>query len=352
MCIGRASMRSDFMHIAIGEASRVSIGRGMPDRLLPLRSGRERAVVITQSPVAHIAHNVCAKLEAEVSVVDLLEVPDRDEAKSWRVVADLYDRLAELNLGRHDTVVGVGGGAVTDLAGFVAATWLRGIESVMVPTTLLGAVDASVGGKTGINHAGKNLVGAFWHPSVVAVDLDVLDELPDALRLEGTAEIVKAGFIADPTILSEYERHGIDAALDVVVPKAIAVKAEVVTEDFRESDRRAILNFGHTLGHGVEVIAGIPHGHAVAIGMVAAGAISASRYGFDGSSLTELVFSLGLPVAAADLSRQAVLDKVARDKKRTADGVRMVLLRNIADVVVEPVTAEELDLGLRTIGIE
>lgn len=336
---------------SIGEESRIWVGRGLPSPLLPQRPGRERAVVITQSPVTHIADRVHRTLGSEVPSVDVIEVPNRDDAKTWPVVASLYDRLAELNIGRHDTVVGVGGGAVTDLAGFLAATWLRGIESVMVPTTLLGAVDASIGGKTGINHAGKNLVGAFWHPRVVAVDLDVLDALPLSLRLEGTAEIVKAGFIVDPSILDEYRRSGMDAALDVVVPRAIAVKASVVGEDFREGGRRAILNFGHTIGHGVEAITGVPHGHAVAIGMVAAGAVSAARYGFDGGALTELIFSLGLPVASAGTSRQAVLDKVARDKKRTAAGVRMVLLRDIADVVVEPVTEDELDIGLNAIGI-
>jgi 3-dehydroquinate synthase len=132
----------------------------------------------------------------------------------------------------------------------------------------------------------------------------------------------------------------------------IQVKADVVSEDFREGGRRAILNFGHTIGHGIETVTGIPHGHAVSIGMVAAGAISASRYGFDGGSLTELLFSLGLPVASAGASRTSVLEKVARDKKRTSAGLRMVLLRNLADVVVEPVTEEELDLGLRAVGIK
>lgn len=333
--------------ILIGEESEILVGRGLPAEVLPARAGREQVVVITQSPVRRIADAVADRMGGAT----VIEVPDRDAAKAWPVVAALYDRMAELNIGRHDTVVGVGGGAVTDLAGFVAATWLRGIESVMVPTTVLGAVDASIGGKTGINHAGKNLVGAFWHPRRVVVDLDVLDTVPTPLRLEGAAEIVKAGFIADPVILEEYRARGAEASLDVVVPRAIAVKAEVVAEDFREGGRRAILNFGHTIGHGIEAVTGIPHGYAVSIGMVAAGAVSAARYGFDGGSLTDLLFSIGLPIASAGTSRQAVLDKVARDKKRTADGVRMVLLRGIADVVVEPVGPDELELGLAAVGI-
>lgn len=338
--------------ILIGDESEILVGRGWPDRLLPERDGREQVVILTQAPVRSIAEEVADHMSAEVGRTTVLEVPDRDEAKAWPVVADLYDRMAELNIGRHDTVVGVGGGAVTDLSGFVAATWLRGIESVMVPTTVLGAVDASIGGKTGINHAGKNLVGAFWHPRRVLVDLDILDAVPMPLRLEGAAEIVKAGFIADPAILDEYRARGADAVLDVVVPRAIAVKAEVVSGDFREGGRRAILNFGHTIGHGIETVTGIAHGFAVSIGMVAAGAVSAHRYGFDGSDLTELLYSIGLPIASAGTSRNAVLDKVARDKKRTSEGIRMVLLRAIADVVVEPVTADELDLGLRAVGID
>lgn len=333
--------------ILIGDESEILVDRGLPSEILPARAGREQAVIITQAPVRHVADAVAGR----VGAATVIEVPDRDAAKAWPVVAGLYDRMADLNVGRHDTVVGVGGGAVTDLAGFVAATWLRGIESVMVPTTVLGAVDASIGGKTGINHAGKNLVGAFWHPRRVVVDLDVLESVPTPLRLEGAAEIVKAGFIADPVILEEYRARGAEASLDVVVPRAIAVKAEVVAEDFREGGRRAILNFGHTIGHGIEAVTGIPHGYAVSIGMVAAGAVSAARYGFDGGGLTDLLFSIGLPIASAGTSRQAVLDKVARDKKRTADGVRMVLLRGIADVVVEPVGADELDLGLAAVGI-
>lgn len=338
--------------IVIGEVCEILVERGLDGGVLPARPGREQAVVVTQAPVAETATRVAELLAGEVETVRQLEVPDRDAAKTWSVVGRLYDRLAGWTVGRHDTIVGVGGGAVTDLAGFVAATWLRGIESVMVPTTLLGAVDAAVGGKTGINHAGKNLVGAFWHPRRVLVDLDLLDRLPRPLRVEGSAEIVKAGYIADPVILDAYRTDAIDAPLDVVVPRAIAVKAEVVGEDFREGGRRAILNFGHTLGHGVETVTGMPHGHAVAVGMVAAAAVSQARYGFEASPLAELVSSLGLPVEVVGVGRDEVLELVARDKKRTAEGVRMVLLRGIADPVVEPVTAAEIELGLAAVGIE
>jgi 3-dehydroquinate synthase len=335
----------------IGEESEVVVGRGRARPALPVRPGREQAVIVTQAPVAAIAREVADELDAEVGAVHLIDVPDRDAAKTWEVVASLYDQLAARSLGRHDTVVGVGGGAVADVAGFVAATWLRGIESVLVPTTLLAAVDAAIGGKTGINHAGKNLVGAFWHPRRVIVDLDVLEGLPVALRREGSAEILKAGYVGDPAIVAAYQRDGIDTRLDEVVPRAIAVKVGVVSEDFRESGRRAILNFGHTIGHAVETVTGLAHGHAVSVGMVAAAEVSRVRYGFDATSLTHTLFSLGLPVASAGTSKRAVLDLVARDKKRTAGAVRMVLLREIADPVVETVTEAELDAALEAVGI-
>lgn len=335
--------------ILIADASEILVGRGLLDQVLPARPSREKVAVLTQPGAQSIGEQVASSLSIEST---LIRLPDRDEAKSLKTVGDIYDRLAELNVGRHDTIVGVGGGSVTDVAGFVAATWLRGVESVLVPTTMLAAVDAAIGGKTGINVGGKNLVGAFWHPSRVVVDLDVLDRLPPAIRLEGDAEALKTGLIGDAAIVAEYERSGGEATLDVVVPRSIAVKAAVVEEDFRESGRRAILNLGHTIGHAVEIVAGIPHGHAVSIGMVAAGVVSNRRYGFDHRWLTDLLFSIGLPVAAAGVSAGACRDLVARDKKRSSDGVRMVLLQGIADPVVEPVTDDDIDLALHAIGAE
>jgi 3-dehydroquinate synthase len=328
--------------------SEILIGRGFPEPFLPERGYRRVAAIFTQPGADSVARRV---VEA-VGTGLLMELPDRDEAKSLTVVEKAYQWLAEAPIGRHDTIIGVGGGAVTDMAGFVAATWLRGIESVMVPTTLLGAVDAAIGGKTGINLAGKNLVGAFHLPSRVIVDLDVLDAVPLNLRLEGLAEALKTGLIADPELVALFERHGASAPLDQVVKRSIRVKADVVSDDFREGGRRAILNFGHTIGHGVEIAGNLPHGLAVAVGMVAAGAVSASRFGFPSQWLIDLVASLGLPVAAPGLKLQAVLDLIGRDKKRTAEGVRMVLLRAVADPVVEIVTEGELAKGLAAVGIQ
>lgn len=336
------------MIIPVGLDSEVVVAHGLPHPLLPDRPGRRLVAILTQpGPPSRLAHRSAEDLP-DASV---LEVPDREEAKTLRQVGLVYDWLHGINLGRDDTVVGVGGGALTDLAGFVAATWLRGVESVMVPTTLLGAVDAAIGGKTGINHAGKNLVGAFWPPRRVIVDLDVLDRLPRPLRLEGSAEILKTGFISDPSILDEYRRSGLDANLDEVVPKAIAVKAEVVSSDLREAGRRAILNFGHTVGHVVETLTGIPHGHAVAVGMVAAAAVSERRHGFDPLQVTELLRDVGLPTVSPRIDPVAATELLWRDKKRTAQGIRMVLLRAIGDPVVETVDTDDIERALGAVGI-
>ncbi len=332
----------------IAPDAEVLVGRNLGLRL-PERSSRERVVVLTQPGEPH---RVAEAFVGEMSGLEVMviELPDRELAKELAVVGDTYDRLADFNLGRHDTVVGVGGGALTDVAGFVAATWLRGVESVLIPTTLLGAVDASIGGKAGINRRGKNLVGAFWHPSRVIVDLDTLDRIPEALKLEGAAEIIKAGLIRDPAIVQAYATHGLGAPLDEVVPRAVAVKAGIVAEDFREAGDRALLNLGHTLGHAIEILAPMPHGFAVSVGMVAAGLVSSARFGFDAAWLTDLLFTVGLPVAASGISGTAALELVQRDKKRTAEGIRMVLLRSIGDPVIETVSLDEVGAGLAAIG--
>lgn len=333
--------------ILIGDATEILIDRGLPRDLLPPRLGRARVVVLTQ-PGAHATAKTVAQ---RLGTSDLKVLPDRDRAKTWQVAAEVYEWLASLAVGRADTLVGVGGGAVTDLAGFVAATWLRGIEYVNVPTTLLAAVDAAIGGKTGLNLAGKNLIGAFWHPSRVVVDLELLEDNPEELRLEGMAEALKAGLIGDPELVKLFERCRRESPLEEVVSRAVRVKAAVVEADFREVGRRAVLNLGHTIGHAVERVAGLPHGHAVAVGMVAAAEVSAARYGFPTGWLTELILSLGLPVAAAGSSRDAVIGLIGLDKKRTSTGIRMVLLRDVADPVVEAVTSAEIDRALKAVGI-
>ena len=332
--------------ITIGDDSEVLIGFGHPDPLLPRRAGREKAVILTQPGASEVAARVALVLGAPI-----YELPDGEEAKTWETVGKVYEWLSKQALGRHDTVVGVGGGTVTDVAGFVAATWLRGVEVVQVPTTLLGAVDAAVGGKTGINIGGKNMVGAFHHPTRVVIDIDQLSELPRELWLAGVAEILKVGLIGDPDLIGLFLRHGANPPLFEVVARAVQFKAAVVSEDFRERDRRSILNFGHTIGHAIEVTSGMPHGMAVGVGMVAAGAISANRYEFSNLWLTDLIQSVGLPVSAPDLSLDEVMGRIGQDKKRTAAGLRMVLLRGVGEPVIDLVDYDEVALGLAAIGV-
>ncbi len=191
-------------------------------------------------------------LAASGLVCEVIGLPDREEAKTLEVAASVYEGLARFGLSRHDTIVGVGGGTVTDLAGYVAGTWLRGVEVVHVPTTLLAAVDASIGGKTGVNVGGKNLVGVFWHPTRVVIDVDQLARLPSFLIREGMSEAYKAGLIGDAALAGVISEHGMPAPLAEVVERAVRVKAAIVDADVREQDVRAYLNFGHTVGHAIE----------------------------------------------------------------------------------------------------
>lgn len=322
-------------------ASEIRVGAGVTRdafwHLAP-NEERRRVAVLTQPTVWPIAEAVKRSLEAGGLDASIIVLPDRDEAKTLATVESTALSLNRLGFTRGDLVVGVGGGAATDVAGFVAATYLRGIECVLVPTTLLGAVDAAVGGKTGVNAGGKNLIGAFAFPSKVLIDVSVLEELPPALIREGTAEALKTGLIGDPDLVELYRSHGIDAPLGEVVERAVTVKARVVSEDFREAGVRAVLNYGHTVGHGIEVAAGISHGEAVAIGMVAAGVVGERTVGFTGAAEQEdLIASLGLPIRAPTVDRSEVEMLMALDKKRDSGGIRFVVLEEIGTpVVVRP----------------
>lgn len=336
-------------------SSEVVIARGLPNPSLPRREGREAVAVLFQPGAAAVIGDLRARCP-DVRWAQR-EIPDREYAKDLAQVIEVYRWLADNNVGRHDTVISVGGGAATDVGGFVAATWLRGVESVLVPTTLLGAVDAAIGGKTGVNvgvEPGylKNVVGVFWEPRRVLIDIDTLDRLPPRLRIEGFAEVLKAGLIGDPAIVAAFGDRGVDTSLDEIVPAAIRVKAAVVEADPREAGKRAILNFGHTVGHAVEGLTGMPHGFAVSVGMVAAAAVSRARFGFASEWLSGLLFSLGLPVAAAGVSKEAALRWIRSDKKRAPDGIRMVLLASVGDPRLVTVTDEELSLALEAIGAE
>ncbi|MDE0234760.1 MAG: 3-dehydroquinate synthase [bacterium] len=349
--------------ILIGDQCEILVSEGLPVPLLPPRprTPRSRVVVLTQpgaaagvcaAAVSRIAEDASGA-EADPVTVHTVQIPDREEAKTLGVVEDVYRELDRHRVDRHDTIVGVGGGAATDLAGFVAATWLRGVEAVYLPTTLLGAVDAAIGGKTGVNREGKNQVGAFRHPRRVAISIEVLRSLPRPLLVEGMGETLKAGLIADPRLVEVLESDRLDASLTEVVTRAVRVKAEVTAADFFETGRRAILNYGHTVGHAVETATGIPHGHAVAVGMVAAGAISARKAGFSHEERQrDIIASLGLPVDSPPVPRPVIVDLVGKDKKRRGGSLpKMVLLEDFGKPVVVEVTLDDLEAGLTAVGL-
>jgi 3-dehydroquinate synthetase len=334
--------------------SSVLVGEGLlhrgtvADVVVPTEIAPGRVAVLAQPGSHALAESVAEHLDARVRIL-----PDRDAAKKLAVVEDVYLWLNDLGFTRGDLIVAVGGGALTDVAGFIAATYLRGVPVVLVPTTLLSAVDAAIGGKTGVNVGGKNLAGVFRHPARVVVDTDVLAALPEVLVREGAAEAVKAGFIGDPALVDLYEAHGLAAPVSEVVTRAIAVKARIVSEDFTERGVRAHLNYGHTVGHAVEVAAGISHGHAVAVGMVAAGAVSERRLGFgDAVRQTALLRQLGLPTEASNLDAAHIRALMALDKKRDASGLRMTLLHAVGAPVVVAVDDADVRTALRAVRIE
>ena len=318
----------------------VEVGHGVLDRVPAMLGDGVRRVALVHAP------GFTVDLPG-VEVLDL-EVPQGEAAKSAAVVADCWERLGEAGFTRSDAVVTLGGGATTDLGGFVAATWLRGVRVVHVPTSLLGMVDAAVGGKTGIDTgAGKNLVGSFHEPAGVICELDLLATLPARELVSGLAEVVKCGFIADPEILGMVEKDpeaALDPASDVLaelVERSVRVKAEVVAVDLRETGGtdghpgREALNYGHTLGHAVEKFTGyeMRHGEAVALGMayVAELARLAGRLDDDTAARHAAVLgALGLPTSWAGATFDELLPAMRVDKKARGATLRFVVLDGLA----------------------
>jgi 3-dehydroquinate synthetase len=311
--------------------STIVVGRGVNEVLVDLATSqpRQRVAILCQPSTGGLAASYGDVLAASGLTVTGFTTPDGEEAKQLGVVEDVYRFLNESGFTRDDLVIAVGGGALTDVAGFVSGTYLRGVPVMYVATTLIGAVDAAIGGKTAVNVDGKNLAGLFSHPEAVLIDIDILDQLSSRLKRDGAAEALKTGFIEDMNIVSAYETDGLDVDLENIVNRSVAVKVAVVTEDFRERGRRAVLNYGHTVGHAIETTTGRSHAESISIGTVAAGAASRSMFGFDGEDRQQSVLeSIGLPIDAPDGNPLAVRQMMNRDKKRDAEGIRMVLLRD------------------------
>ncbi|MGK5677791.1 3-dehydroquinate synthase [Actinoplanes sp. URMC 104] len=317
----------------------VLVGHDLAGELPSLIGGAAQAAVLYSAPLAEHAARVAA--QAGVPAV-LIEVPDAERGKTVEVAARCWDELGRNNFTRTDVVVGVGGGAVTDLAGFVAASWLRGVRWVPCSTSLLGMVDAAVGGKTGVNiDAGKNLVGAFHPPAGVLCDLDALRTLPADDLTAGLAEVVKCGFIADPVILGLIENDPAAAAdpgspvLRELVERAIRVKAGVVGVDLKESGLREILNYGHTLGHAIEKREKYTwkHGHAVAVGLIFAAALAQLSGRLDAATARrhrEVLELVGLPTSYEADAWPELLRAMRVDKKARAATLRFVVLNGLA----------------------
>lgn len=314
----------------------VTVGSGVAEQVVDQAQGALRVAVIHGSQPARALVGIGERLLSAGHTVTTIAVPDGESGKSLDVAARCWDALAQNAFTRSDLIVGVGGGAVTDLAGFVAATWLRGVRLINVPTTLLGMVDAAIGGKTAINvPAGKNLVGAFHPPAAVIADLRFLDSLPAAEYRSGLAEVVKCGFIADPVILEllASDPTGRQHQTELVV-RAVRVKADVVSEDLIDVGRREMLNYGHTLGHAIESASGysVRHGEAIAIGMVFAAQLARHAGLLDRNSASrhrELISAMGLPTTYVGVLPD-LLALMRVDKKTRGTQLRFVVLEDIA----------------------
>jgi len=338
----------------------VVVGHDLLSELPALLTGAQRVLVVHSEGLPAPAEAVAKVLAGAGFAAIAVAVPDAEAAKTSEVAASCWAALGRAGFTRTDAVVGVGGGAVTDLAGFVAATWLRGVRVVQVPTTLLAMVDAAVGGKTGINTAeGKNLVGSFHPPAGVLCDLAVLETLPRRDLVAGLAEVVKTGFIADPRILDLVE-HDPQAAqawdsaeLRELVERSVAVKARVVTADLKESSLREILNYGHTFGHAVEQVEHYTwrHGDAVSVGMIYAAELGRLA-GRTPAGLVErhraVQGSLGLPLSYRSDRWEALLTAMRRDKKTRGDLLRFVVLEDVGRPVrLEGPTPAQLESAHR-----
>jgi 3-dehydroquinate synthase len=340
------------LSLAVPEGYDVVVGHGVLDRLPEmLGEGVRRIALVHPATLGDRAERVRAWLESHGPETHAIEVPDGEAAKTAEVLTFCWAVLGRLGFTRSDVVVTLGGGATTDLGGFVAASWLRGIRVVHVPTTLLGMVDAAVGGKTGINTAeGKNLVGAFHHPAGVLCDLDTLGTLPHDELASGMAEVLKCGFVADPTILEVVERSPEtalvvgSAELRELVERAVRVKLDVVAGDFKEaggaggpSSRpgRETLNYGHTLAHAVERAERYRyrHGAAVSIGMVFVAELARLAGRLDEETAArhaEVLSAVGLPTTYDGAPWDELLATMRIDKKSRGDLLRFVVLDGLA----------------------
>ena len=349
------------------QPSMIVVGRdlGFAPITAALDEAATKVLIIHARPLSARAAALAEHLRSLGYEVATADHPDAEAGKAIEVVAGLWDTCGHLQLGRKDAIIAMGGGATTDMAGFVAATWLRGVTLINVPTTLLGMVDAAVGGKTGINTSvGKNLVGSFYPADAVIADMSLLATLPRQDLAAGAAEVIKCGFIADPKILRIVGETSPEILLDPsseqlaeITTRAITVKARVVSADLTEGGLREILNYGHTLAHAIERANDYTwrHGDAVAVGCCFAARLSAQRglLGAEEVALHDELFArVGLPTRYEDSSLEELTHIMASDKKVRRGILRFVLLDGIAHPSTLAVEPNELVAPARAIGID
>ncbi len=340
----------DRIDVALGERSYpILIGAGAMADNSSLRSALpgNRVMVVTNETVAPLYLDALERALGEVRA-DVCVIPDGEGYKTLATYESVLDSLLAHGHPRTTTVIALGGGVVGDIAGFVAATYQRGVAFVQVPTTLLAQVDSSVGGKTAVNHPrGKNMIGAFHQPNLVLADTDTLRTLPDREFRAGVAEVIKYGVIKDPALFQFLidERAAIlardEPALRHIITRSCAIKAAVVAADERETGERAILNFGHTFGHAIEVLTEFEllHGEGVALGMVMAADLSARLEWLDADTarrIKRLVADYGLPIVPPmnRLAPDDMLDVMGRDKKVRNGHLNLVLVRRLGEVAI------------------
>ncbi|WP_071517184.1 3-dehydroquinate synthase [Geitlerinema sp. PCC 9228] len=344
----------------------IHIVPGMLDRLgsylAELNPGKKVLLVSNQTIFPHYGDRAIASLQASGFDVATYQLPDGEAYKTLDSISQIYDAALDHRLERSSTMVALGGGVVGDMTGFAAATWLRGIHFVQVPTSLLAMVDASVGGKTGVNHPqGKNLIGAFYQPRLVAIDPDVLQTLPEREFRAGMAEVIKYGIIWDVELFLQLEKaqrldsfvHLSHDLLEIILSRSVQSKADVVAKDEKEAGLRAILNYGHTIAHAIETLThyqGVNHGEAVAIGMVAASRIAAKMGMWDPQSDRRqyaIIEKAGLPTQLpAGLNIDEIVATLQKDKKVQAGKVRFILPEKIGQATISdrvmPETVKEV----------
>ncbi|MEX2542756.1 MAG: 3-dehydroquinate synthase [Trueperaceae bacterium] len=330
------------VEVEVASPYRVLVGSGLLERVAAMVAEPAVAVVSDTNVAPHYGTAAHRLLSEAGKRVKLVEVPAGEESKSLQMLGDVLRRLAQAGFGRDCAVLAIGGGVVSDLAGFAAASYLRGVAYYACPTSLLAMVDASVGGKTGVNlPEGKNLVGAFWQPRLVMADVATLATLPERQFREGAVELYKHGLLGEAKLLTalddrEFRRDGDAAILEEYVARSVAVKARVVADDEREQGGRAFLNLGHSLAHALEAVTGhrLSHGEAVAYGLLFSALLGKERGWHDFVGQARRLLTWLEPTPLPSLAFDDLMPYLLRDKKNSAAGQRFVLLEQEATPVL------------------